>query len=143
MIRRHLCLSAVQQFLYDFFFNDTATTEIYTLSLHDALPILTLSSAKAVIVRDIEGGEETLECSLPCVITAEKGLNEPRYPSLKGIMQAKKKTIEIKDIQLNASGFEILSLSYPPQKPTGRIVGTGPEAAPELIRLLRDEAKVI
>jgi len=104
---------------------------------------LTLASGKAVIVRDIEGGEETLKCSLPCVITAEKGLNEPRYPSLRGIMQAKKKIIEIKDTQLMAGGFEIMSMSYPPQKPAGRIVGTGPEAAPELIRLLRDEAKVI
>lgn len=104
---------------------------------------LKLSDGKATIVRDIEGGRETLDATLPCVITAEKGLNEPRYPSLKGIMMAKKKTIDVKDAVLDAGGFEIVEMTYPPQKPTGRIVGAGAEAAPELIRLLRDEAKVI
>jgi len=104
---------------------------------------LTFTDGKATISRDIEGGRETVEATMPCVVTAEKGLNDPRYPSLKGIMQAKKKTIEVKDANLSQSGFEILEMTYPPQKPAGRIVGEGAAAAPELIRLLRDEAKVI
>ena len=104
---------------------------------------LNIADGKATIVRDIEGGRETLEATLPCVVTAEKGLNDPRYPSLKGIMQAKKKPLDIQDATLADGGFEILEMTYPPEKPAGRIVGEGPEAAPELIRLLRDEAKVI
>lgn len=117
--------------------------ELLNLPVLSTARELTISDGKATIVRDIEGGKETMEAPLPCVITAEKGLNEPRYPSLKGIMQAKKKPIEMKDVSLADGGFEILEMTYPPEKPAGRIVGEGPEAAAELVRLLRDEAKVI
>jgi electron transfer flavoprotein beta subunit len=104
---------------------------------------LELSSTKAIVVRDIEGGKETIEASIPCVVTAEKGLNEPRYPALKGIMQAKRKPLEVKEISLDGQGFEIQEMIYPPKKPEGRIVGEGAAAASELIKLLRDEAQVI
>ncbi len=104
---------------------------------------LEIADGVATIKRDIEGGRETVKASLPCVITAEKGLNEPRYPALKGIMQAKRKPLEIKDIVLDDGGIEILEMSYPARKPEGRIVGEGPEAVAELIKLLRDEAQVI
>ncbi|MCF7796607.1 MAG: electron transfer flavoprotein subunit beta/FixA family protein [Lentisphaeria bacterium] len=117
--------------------------ELLNLPVLSTARELTISDGKATIVRDIEGGKETMEAPLPCVITAEKGLNEPRYPSLKGIMQAKKKPIEMKEAALTDGGFEILEMTYPPEKPAGRIVGEGPEAAAELVRLLRDEAKVI
>jgi len=104
---------------------------------------LEITDGLARIVRDIEGGKETVTAKLPCVITAEKGLNDPRYPALKGIMQAKRKPLEVKDITLSDTGIEILEMSYPPKKPEGRIVGEGPEAAAELVKLLRDEAQVI
>jgi electron transfer flavoprotein beta subunit len=104
---------------------------------------LEISNGLAKIQRDIEGGKETVTAQTPCIITAEKGLNEPRYPALKGIMQAKRKPLEIKDVELDAGGIEILEMSYPPKKPAGRIVGNGPEAAAELVKLLRDEAQVI
>jgi len=104
---------------------------------------LEIADGVATIKRDIEGGKETLKANTPCVITAEKGLNDPRYPALKGIMQAKRKPLEIKDIVLDAGGIEILEMSYPARKPEGRIVGEGPEAAAELVKLLRDEAQVI
>ncbi|MCF7801596.1 MAG: electron transfer flavoprotein subunit beta/FixA family protein [Candidatus Marinimicrobia bacterium] len=117
--------------------------ELLNLPVLSTAHELTISDGKATIVRDIEGGKETMEAPLPCVITTEKGLNEPRYPSLKGIMQAKKKPIEMKDVSLAEGGYEILEMTYPPEKPAGRIVGEGPEAAAELVRLLRDEAKVI
>ena len=97
---------------------------------------LDLADGKATVVRDIEGGKETITASLPCVITAEKGLNEPRYPALKGIMQAKRKPLEIKEISLNDQGLEILEMSYPPKKPEGRIIGEGPEVAEEFHKLL-------
>lgn len=104
---------------------------------------LEIADGKATIQRDIEGGKETVQANTPCVVTAEKGLNDPRYPALKGIMQAKRKPLEVKDISLSDAGVEILEMSYPPKKPEGRIVGEGPEAAAELIKLLRDEAQVI
>jgi len=104
---------------------------------------LVLADGLATIQREIEGGKETVQAKTPCVITAEKGLNEPRYPALKGIMQAKRKPLEIKEVSLGDGGVEILEMSYPPKKPEGRIVGEGPEAAVELIKLLRDEAQVI
>ncbi len=104
---------------------------------------LEINDGVATIQRDIEGGKETVTAKLPCVISAEKGLNDPRYPALKGIMQAKRKPLEIKDVSLEDEGIEILEMSYPPKKPDGRIVGEGPEAAAELVKLLRDEAQVI
>jgi electron transfer flavoprotein beta subunit len=104
---------------------------------------LELADGTATITRDIEGGKETVTAALPCVITAEKGLNEPRYPALKGIMQAKRKPLEVKDITLAEAGIEILEMTYPPKKPDGRIVGEGVGAVNELVKLLRDEAQVL
>src|SRR5437667_374890 len=80
---------------------------------------------------------------LPAVLTAEKGLNEPRYPALKGIMAAKKKPLEVKPASLGAGSLEVLALTPPPQRKEGRVVGEGPAAVPELLRLLREEAKVL
>jgi len=93
--------------------------------------------------REIEGGTESFQCSLPAVFTAQKGLNEPRYPSLKGRMAAKKKPLEVKQISLGEQLLAVQSLNYPPQRERGKIVGEGAAAAGELVRLLREEAKVI
>ncbi|HUU29529.1 MAG TPA: electron transfer flavoprotein subunit beta/FixA family protein [archaeon] len=93
--------------------------------------------------REIEGGNEIFQCSLPAVFTTQKGLNEPRYPSLKGRMAAKKKPLDIRAVELAEARFVIESLSYPPQRPRGRILGDGAQAAAELVRCLREEAKVI
>ena len=93
--------------------------------------------------REIEGGTESFQCSLPAMFTTQKGLNEPRYPSLKGRMAAKKKPLEVKEIILGEQLLAIESLNYPPQRERGKIVGQGAAAAVELVRLLREEAKVI
>ena len=93
--------------------------------------------------REIEGGTESFECSLPAMFTAQKGLNEPRYPSLKGRMAAKKKPLEVKEVSLGERLLDVVSLNYPPQRERGKIVGEGAAAAAELVRLLREEAKVI
>jgi electron transfer flavoprotein beta subunit len=77
------------------------------------------------------------------VITADKGLNEPRYPALKGIMAAKKKPLEVKPVQLGAGSLEVLALTPPPERKEGKIVGEGASAVAELVRLLREEAKVL
>jgi len=91
---------------------------------------------------------------LPAVITAQKGLNEPRYASLKGIMGAKRKPLDVKDAaglglspeQVGAQGakIKVVEMSPPPLRAAGKIVpGEPDEAARETIRLLREEAKVI
>jgi electron transfer flavoprotein beta subunit len=93
--------------------------------------------------REVEGGHEIVEFDLPGVIAAQKGLNDPRYPSLKGIMAAKKKPLEEKDIEIAAPKIELLALTPPPARPEPQIVGEGPDAVPELVRRLREEAKVL
>jgi electron transfer flavoprotein beta subunit len=77
------------------------------------------------------------------VLTAEKGLNTPRYPALKGIMAAKKKPVEVKPAALGESRVAVQSLALPPERKAGRILGEGPDVVPELVRLLRTEAKVL
>lgn len=104
---------------------------------------LTLDGESLTAEREIEGGREESICSLPVVITAQKGLNDPRYASLKGIMAAKKKTITEKEITVSGSKTEILGLRLPPPKKAGRILGSDAAAVTELVKLLREEAKVI
>ena len=104
---------------------------------------LELGDGAAKATREIEGGVESLELPLPAVIAAQKGLNEPRYASLKGIMAAKKKPVEEKAVEAPAPLAEVVSLALPPARQAGKIVGEGAAAVPELVRLLREEAKVI
>ncbi len=102
-----------------------------------------LQENKAVCHREIEGGTEIVEVTLPAVITLTKGKFEPRYPSLKGIMAAKKKPLEEKPAQLGPSRVNVRDFSYPPERAAGKIVGTGVDAVAELVRVLHEEAKVI
>ncbi|HEX7077623.1 MAG TPA: electron transfer flavoprotein subunit beta/FixA family protein [Candidatus Eisenbacteria bacterium] len=104
--------------------------------------------------REVEGGAETVEFDLPALITAQKGLNEPRYASLKGIMAVKKKTIPewtLADLGVDAAAVgaasaavRFVEIALPPPRTAGRILeGEPAETARELVRLLREEAKVI
>jgi electron transfer flavoprotein beta subunit len=102
-----------------------------------------IQDGKAICVREIEGGHETVEVTLPAVFLAQKGLNDPRYPSLKGIMAAKNKPIEEQTTAPAEQRVEILAMHKPAAKAAGRIVGTDKSAVPELVRLLHEEAKVI
>ncbi|MFH0888455.1 MAG: electron transfer flavoprotein subunit beta/FixA family protein [Planctomycetota bacterium] len=104
---------------------------------------LEIAEQKVTVHREIGNGYEVLEVSLPAVLTAQKGLNEPRYPSLKGIMSAKKKPFEEKSVNFEALSIETIKMEYTPSRPAGRVVGKGIEVVPELVKLLRDEAKVI
>ncbi len=104
---------------------------------------LDIDGTTGVAEREIEGGIEVVEFSLPAVLTADKGLNEPRYPALKGIMAAKKKPLEVKPVQPAAGSFEVTALTPPPVRNEGKIVGEGAAAVGELVRLLREEAKVL
>ncbi|MEM7166050.1 MAG: electron transfer flavoprotein subunit beta/FixA family protein [Planctomycetota bacterium] len=95
------------------------------------------------IERESEGGREHAEAALPAALTCQKGLNEPRYANLKGIMAAKKKPIETIPAAEFSPALNIASLTPPAPRPDGKIVGEGVEAVPELVRLLREEAKVL
>ena len=108
-----------------------------------AISSLELTTESGNASRNIEGGTESVTLNLPALFSAEKGLNEPRYASLPGIMAAKKKPLEERQVSLNEEKVSILSLELPPPISEGRIVGEGPDAAKELVRILREEAKVI
>jgi electron transfer flavoprotein beta subunit len=119
------------------------TAELLQLPCATVVVKLEVAGGRAKAVREIEGGVETLDLALPAVVAAQKGLNEPRYASLKGIMAAKKKPIEEKAVTPPAPVVETVSLTLPPARPAGRIVGEGVDAVAELVRALREEAKVL
>jgi electron transfer flavoprotein beta subunit len=102
-----------------------------------------VADGKALVHRESEAGTEVIEVALPAVFTAQRGLAEPRYPAIKGIMMAKKKPIEEIDAPAPSGNLKVEKISPPPERAEGKIVGEGPDAAAELVRLLRQEAKVI
>lgn len=102
-----------------------------------------VGEGKLTVHREAENKTLVLELPTPCVLTAQKGLNEPRYASLKGIMQAKKKEIAEVELELQECELEVLEMAPPAPRPQGKIVGEGVAAVPELVRLLREEAKVL
>ncbi|UCF20739.1 MAG: electron transfer flavoprotein subunit beta/FixA family protein [Gemmatimonadota bacterium] len=104
---------------------------------------LQVADGRATAKREVEGGHEVVEFALPGVVAAQKGLNEPRYASLKGIMMAKKKPLEEVDVGDAESRLELIEVTNPPERSAGEIVGEGPEAVPELVRKLREQAKVL
>jgi len=112
---------------------------------------LEIADGKAKVEREIEGAREVWEASLPAVISAQKGLNEPRYASLKGIMAAKKKPMQVLDaaaLGLDAVALapktRVVAMELPPPRPPIKMVeGDAETQVNELIRLLHEEAKVI
>ncbi len=117
--------------------------ELLGIPCVSAVVRLDVQNGSGTAEREIEGGVEVVEFALPAVITADKGLNEPRYPALRGIMLAKKKPLEVKEVALEDGGLEVLQLALPPERSAGRIVGEGPDAVPALLDALRKEAKVL
>lgn len=125
--------------------------EILGVPVVNAVVKLEVADGKAVATNEIEGGSQIVEVALPAVFTAQKGLNEPRYPSMKGIMQAKKKPMEKKvlgDLGLDAGqvAAKVKAVSYflPSARAAGKIVpGEPADAARDLVKALREEAKVI
>ena len=110
-----------------------------------------LGEGKATVKREIEGAAETWETTLPAVISAQKGLNEPRYASLKGIMAAKKKPIQVMDAAaagLKADDLKpktrVVSMEMPAARSAVKMIeGDADTQVKELLRLLHDEAKVL
>jgi len=118
-------------------------SELLDIPAVNVVTKLEISGDQITAQRQIEGGFEKVVAQMPVIISTQRGLNEPRYASLRGIMAAKKISIEEKSVEIGSDQIEVVEISYPPEKPAGRIVGEGPEAVPELLRLLREEAKVI
>ena len=108
-----------------------------------AISGLEITDGRGTARRDIEGAQEIMEFPLPAVLTFDEGLNTARYPSLKGIMAAKKKPLESKPAQIGETAVNVQKLELPPDRAAGKIIGEGAAAVPELIRLLQTEAKVI
>lgn len=112
---------------------------------------LDIDGSNVTVVRDVEGDSEVIETTLPLLVTAQQGLNEPRYPSLPGIMKAKKKPLEeleLDDLDLDEDDVEAktktIEIYLPPKKEAGKILeGELADRVKELVHLLHTEAKVI
>ena len=112
---------------------------------------LEIKGTNVTVVRDVEGDSEVIEVSLPLLVTSQQGLNEPRYPSLPGIMKAKKKPLdhfELDDLDLDVEDVQaktkVIEIFLPPKKAAGRVLeGELALQVKELVRHLHTEAKVI
>ena len=121
----------------------TATAALLNLPCITAASKLEIANGRGTARREIEGAGEVSEFALPAVVTIDEGIARPRYPSLKGIMAAKKKPLETKPAQLGTVRVTVKSMELPAERPPGRIIGQGAAAVPELVRLLQQEAKVL
>ncbi len=128
---------------YDNSITGQLTAEILGYNCISVVVGFNIDGDKITAEREIEGGKEVVETNLPAVITTQKGLNEPRYASLKGIMAAKRKTIEEKEAASSENKIEVVEMKNPQGKQAGKVIGSDASAVPELVRLLKEEAKVI
>lgn len=104
---------------------------------------LTIEGTLVRAERDIEGGKEVVESTLPLVVSAQKGLNDPRYPKLPDIMKAKSKPIEERPAVASSPRVEIVGLALPDSKRLQKMFGDTEADLSEVVRLLHEEAKVI
>ncbi|MDM5339076.1 electron transfer flavoprotein subunit beta/FixA family protein [Fictibacillus enclensis] len=112
---------------------------------------LSFDGSKATVERDIEGDVEVIEVNLPFLATTQQGLNEPRYPSLPGIMKAKKKPLErftLEDLEFSGNDLTtrttVQAQYLPPKKQSGKVLeGEIGQQIHDLVNLLRSEAKVV
>ena len=104
---------------------------------------LNIDGDKGTALREVEGGSERVNFTMPAVIGANRHLNEPRYRNMRGIMKAKRIPIEVVQVDAPAPQLEITSYSYPPQKGERKLFENGASDVAEVVRLLREEAQVI
>lgn len=112
-----------------------------------------IADGKLTAHREIESAEEVLEAPLPAVVTAQKGMNEPRYASLKGIMAAKKVAVEAKNVadlgldenDIYRQRVVVVSLELPAEKTGGRKIdgADAAAAAREILKYIKEEAKAL
>lgn len=104
---------------------------------------LTIKDHNITAERDVEGGRETVTATLPCIIAAQKGLNDPRYPKLPDIMKAKSKPITEHPQSSAVRRVEVLEMNLPETKRLNKVFGESDQDISEVVRLLHEEAKVI
>jgi electron transfer flavoprotein beta subunit len=119
------------------------TAQLLDLPCVTAISHLELGNGHGTARRDLEGATETVQFPLPAVLTIDEGIARPRLATLKGIMAAKKKPLDARPAQLGKVCLTVEAMALPPERAGGKIVGEGPDAVPELVRLLRTEAKVL
>ena len=113
------------------------------LPMVQACSKLEIADGRGVARRELEGAAEMVRFPLPAALSLDEGIARPRYPSLKGIMAAKKKPLDVKPAQLGDVRLTVARMELPAERQAGRIIGEGPSAVPELVRLLQSEAKVL
>jgi electron transfer flavoprotein beta subunit len=117
--------------------------ELLNLPSVNIVTKLEIADNKATIEREVEGGKEIIEVNLPVLIGTQKGMNNPRYPNLKSIMASKSKPITEKQPTYTGNKIDIIEMRLPQAKSKGKILIDGAASVPELVRLLREEAKII
>lgn len=128
--------------------------EILKMAHVNVVTNIELADGKAVATREIDDGVEIIEVPMPAIFTAQQGLAEPRYPSMKGIMGAKKKPLDVwslADLGVDAGAVgagaakvRAVKIVLPEARKGGRVIGGEvPDAVAELVKLTRSEAKVV
>ncbi len=128
---------------YDSLQVPSALGELLGLPSINVVSKLRIENGKAIAERDIEGGRETVEATLPCIISCQKGLNEPRYPKLPQIMKAKSKPISEKQPVESSNRVTVSAMEIPMKQRKGTILGSEADDIQRLVNLLHEEAKVI
>ncbi len=139
-----LILTGRQSIDFDSFQMASTVGELLGMPSVSVVSKLSIAEDGTVTVeRDIEGGKEVVHTRLPCVLSLQKGINEPRYPRLPDIMKAKSKPIDEMAPPDVEPLSEIVALELPQRRRAGKILGPSDAELEELIRLLHEEAKVI
>ena len=117
--------------------------ELLGLPCVTSISHLEIAEGRGTARRDLEGAAETVQFPLPAVLSIDEGIARARLATLKGIMAAKKKPLEVKPAALGPVRVTVESMALPPERTGPRFMGEGSDAVPELVRRLREEAKVI
>jgi len=117
--------------------------ELLNLPSVNIVTKLEINGNNVTVEREVEGGKEIIEASLPIIIGTQKGINNPRYPNLKSIMASKSKPITEKAPSYSGNKLEVTEMKLPAAKSKGKILDGGAASVPELVKMLREEAKVI
>ncbi|MFN3306392.1 MAG: electron transfer flavoprotein subunit beta/FixA family protein [Candidatus Kapaibacteriota bacterium] len=128
---------------YDSLSVPAMVSELLSMPLVTIVSKLNIDGNQVIAERDVVGGKEVVETTLPCVISAQKGLNEPRYPKLPDILKAKNKPIEEIEPLETIPTTEVLSMEIPLRSRKNRIVGDSETEIAEIVKLLHEEAKII
>ena len=117
--------------------------ELLDLPCVTSISHLELADRRGTARRDLEGAAETVQFPLPAVLTIDEGIARPRLATLKGIMAAKKKPLEVKPAALGEVRLTVEAMALPPERSGPKFMGEGADAVPELVQRLRTEAKVL